>query len=98
MTEGLATLPEFNWPILGWIFTGVAKRVMFTADVAAHPSVIAAASPAVKADREKYKNGFVWQPRGDLADPPTPQCGDDKLADELWTTTEALLRQWDITF
>ena len=71
--------------------------MMLTADVGAHPSVIAAASPAVKADREKYRNGFVWQPVGALGDSPTPQCNDEQLANELWATTEALLREWNIS-
>ncbi|KAM5531420.1 hypothetical protein V8D89_012753 [Ganoderma adspersum] len=96
-TEGLANLPNFNWPIVGSILSAVARRIMLTADIGAHPSVIAAASPAVKAEKEKYRNGFIWQPVGALGDAPTPQCNDEKLAEELWATTEALLREWDIS-
>ena len=90
-------MPNFKWPIIGTFAAAVARRAMLTPEDGAHPSVIAAASLAVKAEREKYKNGFVWQPVGALGDPPTPQCHDEKLADELWATTESLLKKWGIS-
>ncbi|KAI1798062.1 NAD(P)-binding protein [Ganoderma leucocontextum] len=96
-TEGLSNLSGFNWPIIGPLSTAIVSRMFLTPAVGAHPSVVAAASSAVKAEREKYKNGFLWSPAGTLGDPPTPQCNDEKLADELWATTEALLKQWDIS-
>lgn len=96
-TEGLADFPTFKWPIIGTFAAAVARRAMLTPEDGAHPSVIGAASPIIKAERGKYKNGFIWQPVGALGDPPTPQCYDEKLADGLWTTMESLLKQWDIS-
>jgi NAD(P)-dependent dehydrogenase (short-subunit alcohol dehydrogenase family) len=58
-------------------------------DRGAFTSLIAAASPAVRADPQKYK-GVYLQPVGELVEP-SDQAKDPKLAEELWRTTESYL-------
>jgi len=60
-----------------------------TPDRGAFTSLIAAASPAVRADPQKYK-GVYLRPVGELVEP-SEQAKDPKLAEELWRTTENYL-------
>ena len=60
-----------------------------TPDRGAFTSLIAAASPAVRADPQKYKGAYL-QPVGELVEP-SDQAKDPKLAEELWRTTENYL-------
>ena len=95
--EGVANNPTLQWPIIGPLAAAIVSRTFLSPAIGAHPSVVAAASPTVKAEKEKYEKGFLTQPAGTLGDVLAPQCNDEKLADEVSATLEALLKQWDIS-
>ncbi|KAG6907738.1 hypothetical protein DXG01_007538 [Tephrocybe rancida] len=58
-------------------------------EVGAYTSCFAAASPAIRANPEKYKGAFL-EPVGIITEP-SENAKDDKLAKELWETTESIL-------
>jgi len=76
-----------------WPFPRVSRWLVnlffATPDRGAFTSLIAAASPAVWADPQKYKGAYL-QPVGELVEP-SDQAKDPKLAEELWRTTENYL-------
>ncbi|KAL5520005.1 hypothetical protein ACEPAG_1665 [Sanghuangporus baumii] len=56
--------------------------------------IIAAVSPGIRAEAEKYKGGYLM-PIGKLSNP-SKQAQNGELARELWATTETLLKEWGI--
>ncbi|TBU43468.1 NAD(P)-binding protein [Dichomitus squalens] len=96
-SEGVYNEPFFRLPVVGTLAAAIMSRTFLPPAIGAHPSVVATASPAVTAEKEKYTKGLLLQPAGKLGDVPAPQCNDEKLADEVWATAEALLKQWDIS-
>ena len=95
LTEGVRKDPNLRMPIIGPLANFVLGKVFETPTAGAYTSVFAAASPIVKAERDKYKGGFLW-PVGKLGDPPAPQIESKELAEEVWATTETLLKQWGL--
>ena len=66
---------------------------------AAFSPVFAAASPIVRAEREKYKGGYleVDYARGaKLTKPYTHQGESEELAEELWKTSEEVVEGMDL--
>ncbi|KAH8113781.1 NAD-binding protein [Phellopilus nigrolimitatus] len=57
-------------------------------------SAIAAASPKVRAEAEKYRNAYLV-PHGKIGKC-AKQAQDDALAGELWETTAGFLKEWGI--
>lgn len=74
---------------LAFLTKHLLRLFMSTSDVGAYTQVFAAASPAVKANPEKYKGQYMV-PVGILGK--TGKNGLRKdLADDLWETTERFL-------
>ncbi|KAI0746946.1 NAD-P-binding protein [Daedaleopsis nitida] len=94
-TEGVGKDPAMKLPIIGPLANFVFSKVFEPATVGAYASVFAAGSPTVKAERDKYKGAFLWPP-GKLDDPPAPQVESTELAEEVWSTTEKLLKEWGV--
>jgi len=71
-------------------------RAIFFTDIptGAYNSVFAAASPVIRAHAETYK-AAVLHPVGKIVQP-TEDALNPELADELWATTIALLKEMDI--
>lgn len=82
-------------PVIGPLAMFVFSKVFKPATVGAYASVFAAGSPTVKAERDKYKGAFLWPP-GKLDKPPAPQVESTELAEEVWNTTEKLLKEWGV--
>ena len=57
----------------------------------AYSTMFAVASPAVRADREKYKGAYIIPP-GQVGTPTVPQGESEELAKELWEGTEAVCK------
>lgn len=72
--------------LIPWLFTSAVEG--------AYTSVLAAASPEVRAEPEKYKGCFMM-PVGKIPSPAmgatTKASRDPELAKELWETTEDIL-------
>ena len=73
--------------VLRWIFVSPTEG--------AYASVFAAASPVVKAERDRYKGAWL-EPPGKLVTPPTSHAEDKELAEELWKTTETILQSFNL--
>lgn len=82
-----------KWP-LGSVVIWISSLVLYTPAQGAYNSVIAAASPAVRADPKAYKAGYLM-PIGKLATK-TKTAQSEELAAELWTSTEMLLREMEV--
>ncbi|KAI0635316.1 NAD-P-binding protein [Trametes polyzona] len=89
-TEGIKKDPSTKVPIFGSIVKFIMDSFFVTAVEGAYTSAFAAASPVVKAEREKYKGAYL-DPPGKLVPPPAPQAESKELAEQLWATTEAVL-------
>ncbi|KAI0360523.1 NAD-P-binding protein [Trametes cingulata] len=94
-TEGFHKDPLTKAPIIGPLFTFVASKLFLTPTEGAYASVFAAASPRVKEERDKYKGAYLVPP-GKIETPPAPQAENKELAEELWATTEAVLKSFDL--
>ncbi|KAI0372109.1 NAD-P-binding protein [Pilatotrama ljubarskyi] len=94
-TEGFRKDPITKTPILGPILLFVLGKIFLTPTEGAYASAFAAASPLVKAERDKYKGAYLVPP-GKIAKPPAPQAESKELAEELWSTTEAVLKSFDL--
>ncbi|PSR76190.1 hypothetical protein PHLCEN_2v8613 [Hermanssonia centrifuga] len=59
----------------------------------AYPSIIAAASPEVRANSKAYMGAYL-EPSGKIgkSNSPTADCCNEELSQELWTTTEGILK------
>ncbi|KAI0711117.1 NAD-P-binding protein [Cerioporus squamosus] len=94
-TEGVAKDPNLQMPIVGPLVKFLLRKTFATPSEGAYASVFAAASPAVKAEREKYKGAFLTPP-GKLSEPPAPEIESTELAEEVWNTVETLLKEWNV--
>ncbi|OSD08182.1 NAD-P-binding protein [Trametes coccinea BRFM310] len=92
-TEGVYKDPSLRMPIIGPIFKLLFPRIFLTPTVGAYPSVFAAASPVVKEEKDKYKGACIVPPCK-LAVPPCPHAENKELAEELWNTTETILKKF----
>ncbi|OJT02819.1 hypothetical protein TRAPUB_6675 [Trametes pubescens] len=90
-TEGVRKDPAVTLPIIAPLFKLVVGKLLFAASEGAHASSFAAASPIVKAERDKYKGAYL-DPPGKIVPPPAPQAESKELAEELWATTETILQ------
>ena len=71
----------------------LVKLAFLKPEQGAYCSVFAAASPAVKAERDKYKGAFLWPP-GKIG--PAPPAEDEQRVQDLWDSTEVILKEWDV--
>ncbi|KAI0646449.1 NAD-P-binding protein [Trametes meyenii] len=94
-TEGFRKDPTMKTPIIGPIVSFILGKLFLSPTAGAYASAFAAASPIVKAEREKYKGTYLVPP-GRIDTPPAPQAESKELAEELWNTTEALVKSWDL--
>ncbi|TFK93642.1 NAD-P-binding protein [Polyporus arcularius HHB13444] len=88
-TPGFRSDPSLKIPIIGLIIRLWAWLTFDTPSEGAYGTVFAIASPAVRADRDKYKGAYIVPP-GLVGTPQTPQAESAELAEELWQTTESL--------
>lgn len=84
---------HFFWP-LSSILKGLAWLTFMKVLDGAGTPVLAAVSPTIRAEADKYKGAYL-RPIGKL-DKFGGQAQNDELAKELWTTTEQLLREWNV--
>ena len=94
-TEGFRKDPSNKRFIIGPIQKFVCDLFFTTPSVGAYSTLFAAASPVVKAEREKYKGAYLVPP-GKLAPVHAPQADSAQLAEELWETTEAIVKQMEL--
>ncbi|RDX54677.1 NAD-P-binding protein [Lentinus brumalis] len=94
-SEGLSKDPNLQMPVIGTVAKFLIKQTFATPTEGAYCSVFAAASPTVKAEREKYKGAFLMPP-GKLSEPPAPEVESTELAEEAWNTAETLLKEWGV--
>ncbi|KAI0777279.1 NAD-P-binding protein, partial [Trametes elegans] len=95
-TEGVQADPTLSLPIIKPITTIILRQLFLSPSEGAYNSLFAAASPIVKAEKEKYKGAYLRPPAGTIVSPPAPQAESKELAEELWNTTEAILRTFDL--
>lgn len=96
--EGYHSDPTNSIPILGPILRFFLTLYFLNPSEGAFASVLAAAAPEVKANREKYYYmGAYLVPPGKIATPPERRAESAELAQELWDTTEAILKDWGIS-
>lgn len=93
--EGLRQDPSASIPILGRLVKFVMEHFLTGASEGAYASSFAAASPIVKAERDKYKGAYL-DPPGKIVPPPAPEAESTELAEELWATTETILQSFDL--
>ncbi|KAL1939523.1 hypothetical protein VTO73DRAFT_9834 [Trametes versicolor] len=94
-TEGVRKDPGASLPILGPIVKLIITKLLTTPEEGAYTSSFAAASPIVKAEREKYKGAYL-NPPGKIVTPPAPEAESKELAEELWATTETILQSFNL--
>ncbi|KAF9559293.1 NAD-binding protein [Agrocybe pediades] len=78
-------------PYISWITTTLNSWFSYPQRAGAFTSVFAAASPEVKAEPEKYRGAYLI-PVARIAKP-SKNAQDERLAKELWETTEAKLKE-----
>lgn len=85
---------------IGLIYPFLRPLLFTPAEEGSYTSILAAASPKVRAEPEKYK-GCYMIPVGKVPNPPmgasTIASRDPELAKELWATTEKFLAELEIT-
>lgn len=74
-----------------WVAAVIFALFFEVPEVGAYTSCFAAASPTVRDDPEKYKGKFM-EPVGIITEPSEVAQRDD-LAEELWETTERILKE-----
>ncbi|KAH8113780.1 hypothetical protein DFH11DRAFT_1597378 [Phellopilus nigrolimitatus] len=81
------------WPLrpLYWL---LAHTIFESPQSGVATSAIAAASPKVRAEAEKYRAAYLVPP-GEVSEC-SKQAQDDALAGELWETTTGFLKEWRI--
>ncbi|KAL1945760.1 hypothetical protein VTO73DRAFT_1762 [Trametes versicolor] len=94
-TEGVRKDPGVTAPVLGAFFRLLIGSFFLTASGGAYASSFAAASPIVKAERDKYKGAYL-DPPGKIVPAPAPEVESKELAEELWATTETILKSFDL--
>ncbi|KAF4615779.1 hypothetical protein D9613_012460 [Agrocybe pediades] len=78
-------------PYISWITKTLNSWFSYPQRAGAFTSVFAAASPEVKAEPEKYRGAYLI-PVARIAKP-SKNAQDERLAKELWETTEAKLKE-----
>ena len=94
-THGVATMGMMNNPIMKVIMKILRVFAFVEPREGAFSSVVAAAGPKVRADREKYKGKFLVYDAargGVLASPLVPQGESAELAEELWNGSIEVLK------
>lgn len=76
-----------------WLAWWIMRLLFMTPDVGAFTTAFAAASPDVKRD-DRYRGGYL-QPVAKLGEASALASRVD-LANELWDTTESVIRDFDI--
>ena len=95
LTEGVRAVPAFSTLTGKLILTLMRPFFFYAPPEGAHSTVFAAASPAVRADREEFKGAYVVHSKahgGEVAAPLAPQGANTELAGELWKTREELVK------
>ena len=88
-----ATADRFPFPISSLLRT-FSKATFSSVQDGAGTSIIAAVSPSIRVEKDKYQGAYL-EPIGKLAKV-SPLAQDDERAKELWDTTESLLKEWNI--
>ncbi|KAH9897011.1 NAD-P-binding protein [Cubamyces lactineus] len=94
-TEGFGKDPTMQTPLVGPLMKSLLGWFFMSPSEGAYTSALAAASPVVKAERDRYKGAWL-EPPGKLVAPPTTHAEDTELAEELWNTTETILQSFDL--
>lgn len=81
------------WPISS-ILRSISRLTFLNVIDGTGTSLIAAASPTVRAEADKYKGSYL-KPIGKLAKP-SKQAQSEELSNELRATTLELLREWGV--
>ena len=89
----IAIADRFPFP-LSSLFRTLSRVTLYSAQSGAGTSIIAAVSPPIRIEKDKYQGGYL-EPIGKLAKV-SPLAQDDERAKELWETTEGLLKEWSI--
>jgi len=78
-------------PYLGWLTGGLARMFALDEVRGAWTPSFAAAGIQVREDKEKYRGSYItWWKQVEV---PEPLARSEKLAKELWETTEEVLRE-----
>ena len=88
-----ATADRFPFPLSSLLRT-FSKATFSSVQDGAGTSIIAAVSPSIRVEKNKYQGAYL-EPIGKLAKV-SPLAQDDERAKELWETTEGLLKEWNI--
>ncbi|KAH7878248.1 uncharacterized protein C8R40DRAFT_1038546 [Lentinula edodes] len=84
-----------NWP-LPWFWKPIVALAINDTEHGSYTSVFAAAAKVVRDEREKYCGAYLDnKPVGRIA-VPSATARDDKLADDLWSSTMSLLKDLGI--
>lgn len=90
-TDGVLNDVRSQPPIISHIFTMVIRALWAAPSRGALTSIFAATAPVVR-DQPQLYGGAYLQPPGKLGRPPNADARSLELAEELWDTTERLLR------
>lgn len=90
-TDGVLNDVRSQPPIISHIFTMAIRALWAAPSRGALTSVFAATAPVVR-DQPQLYGGAYLQPPGKLGRPPNADARSLELAEELWDTTERLLR------
>ncbi|KZT10383.1 NAD-P-binding protein [Laetiporus sulphureus 93-53] len=90
-TEGVQNDLARQPPVISHIASAVVYMSWATPSRGAYTSVFAAVSPLVREQEQLYKGAYL-QPPGRLSAPPNEDARKPELAEELWNTTEEILR------
>jgi hypothetical protein len=81
-------------PYFGWLTGGLARMFALDEVMGAWTPSFAAAGVEVRENKEKYKGAYMtWWKQIEV---PMPQARSEKLAKELWETTEEVLRELNV--
>ncbi|KAL6306000.1 NAD-P-binding protein [Sparassis latifolia] len=89
-TEGLRNDAAHLPPVVSTLFSLLVDVGWATPSKGAYTSVFAAATPAVRAQPDVYKDAYL-EPPGKLGSPPNQDAKSPELAEELWNTTVEIL-------
>lgn len=75
----------------------LARTFFVSTVVGSGNSLICAVGPEIRSgpNAERYKGAYTV-PIGKIATPTKPPANDEDLAKELWDTTHALFKEWDL--
>lgn len=81
------------WPVSSML-RSISRLTFLNVTDGAGTPLIAAASPKVRAEADKYKGAYL-RPIGKLAKP-SKQAQSEELSNELRATTLELLKEWGV--